>query len=255
MDAAIVVLASVAAVAAAIRGTWSPCGQSMLSQLNPVGEASRGNRYGVSASWYVVGAVAGGATLGAAIAVLAALCAAIGPSATTALALGAAAATAGALVDTGVLGISPPFFLRQVNEDWLGRYRGWIYGAGFGWQVGAGVATYIMTAAVFVTVALGALSGGPLAAFGVGVLFGFARGLAVFLTARLRTMAALHTFHRRFDALAEPVRRGVIGVQLAVAVVACGVGFGIAAAVIAATIVALPTVAFARRARNRAATA
>src|SRR5205085_11088620 len=55
------------------------------------------------------------------------------------------------IFDTGLLGIAPPFFLRQVNEDWLGRYRSWLYASGFGWQVGAGVTTYIMTAAVFCT--------------------------------------------------------------------------------------------------------
>ena len=43
----IAVLAGVVAVAAAIRSTWSPCGQSMLSTITPLGEAGRGNRFGV----------------------------------------------------------------------------------------------------------------------------------------------------------------------------------------------------------------
>src|SRR4051812_5910091 len=167
VNASILVLGAVVAIAAAVRATWSPCGQSMLSQLNPVGEASRGNRYGVTAAWYVVGAVAGGATLGAAMWVLATVVAAIDLSATTALAAAGGAAAACALVDSGILGFAPPFFLRQVNEDWLGRYRSWLYGSGFGWQVGAGVTTYIMTAAVFLTIALGALTAGPAAAFAV----------------------------------------------------------------------------------------
>ena len=84
----------------------------------------------------------------------------------------------GTAVDAGVLGFSPPFLHRQVNEYWLGRYRAWVYGSGFGWQIGTGVTTYIMTAAVFLTIALGALSASPLAAFLIGVCFGLARGLA-----------------------------------------------------------------------------
>ena len=51
---------------------WSPCGLSMLSSLNPVSEAARGNRFWLTAVWYVAGAVAGGALLGAGCAVAAA---------------------------------------------------------------------------------------------------------------------------------------------------------------------------------------
>ena len=75
-----------------------------------------------------------------------------------------------------MLGFAPPFFKRQVNEYWLTRYRAWVYGSGFGWQIGAGITTYIMTAAVFVTVAFGALTAGPWAALVLGVGFGLARG-------------------------------------------------------------------------------
>ena len=114
----------------------------------------------------------------------------------------------------------PPFFKRQVNEYWLGRYRAWVYGSGFGWQIGAGVTTYIMTAAVFLTVALGALTAGPVAA-----LRARRRASASCAASRCCSPPGSHTaelfaLHRRFDALGEPVRRAVIGVQLAVAVVA-----------------------------------
>jgi hypothetical protein len=253
VDASIAALGAVVAVAAAVRGTWSPCGQSMLSQLNPVGEASRGNRYSTTAAWYVVGAVVGGATLGAGFAVLAGVVAAAGVRNDAALAAGGVAAVACAVVDTGLLGFTPPFFLRQVNEDWLGRYRSWLYGSGFGWQVGAGVTTYIMTAAVFLTIAFGALTAGPVAAFAIGVLFGLVRGLSVLLTARARTTAGLYELHRRFDGWAEPVRRVVIVVQLAVAVVAFGLAFGVVAALGAAAVALIPGIALVRGTRAGAA--
>ena len=230
MNATVVVLGLVVALAAAVRSTWSPCGQSMLSQLTPVGEASRGYRYRTTASWFVAGAVVGGAMLGGVMAVLAAAVSSLNVTSTTLLGLAAGVAVLGGAVDSGVLGFSPPFFKRQVNEYWLAKYRAWVYGGGFGWQIGAGVTTYIMTAAVFVTIGLGALSAGPWAALTIGVVFGTARGLAVLLTARLRTTSEIYAMHRRFDALGEPVRRAVIGVQLVVAVVAAGAAWGIAAA-------------------------
>ena len=250
MNATVVVLGLVVASAAAVRSTWSPCGQSMLSQLTPVGEASRGYRYRTTACWFVAGAVVGGAMLGAVMAALAAAVSSLGATATTLLGVAAGLAVLGAAVDSGVLGFAPPFFKRQVNEYWLGKYRAWVYGSGFGWQIGTGATTYIMTAAVFLTVAFGALSAGPWAALAIGLFFGTARGLAVLLTARLRSTAELFALHRRFDALAEPVRRAVIGVQLAVAVAAAGFAWGVLAAAVVLLVLAVAVV-ITRSARRR----
>ena len=258
MEATVFVLGLVVALAAAVRSTWSPCGQSMLSQLTPVGEASRGYRYRTTAIWFVLGAVVGGATIGAVMAGLAAAVSAIGATSTALLGIAAGLAVLGATVDSGVLGFAPPFFKRQVNEYWLGKYRAWVYGSGFGWQIGTGVTTYIMTAAVFLTIAFGALSGGPWAALAIGLFFGTARGLAVLLTARLRSTAELFALHRRFDALAEPVRRAVIGVQLVVAVAATGAAWGLVAAAVTAgvlTLVVVATLGIRRRETSHAVTA
>jgi hypothetical protein len=257
MEATVFTLGVVVAFAAAVRSTWSPCGQSMLSQLTPVGEASRGYRYRTTATWFIVGAAVGGATLGAVMALLAAVVSASGATATALLGIAAGVAVLGAAVDGGVFGFAPPFFKRQVNEYWLARYRAWVYGSGFGWQIGAGVTTYIMTAAVFLTIALGALTAGPWAAFGIGVCFGTVRGLAVLLTARRRTTAELFALHRRFDELGEPVRRAVIVVQLLVAVVAVGIAWSFVAALVAAAVLAVVAlVTFgARRRPSHAVTA
>jgi len=243
MEATVLVLGVVVALAAAVRSTWSPCGQSMLSQLTPVGEASRGYRYRTTAAWFIVGAIVGGATLGAVMAALAAAVSAVGATPTALVGTAAVFAALGAAVDGGVLGFAPPFFKRQVNEYWLSKYRAWVYGSGFGWQIGAGVTTYIMTAAVFVTIAFGALTAGPWAALALGVGFGFARGLAVLLTARSRSTTELFALHRRFDALGEPVRRAVIVVQLAVAVVAAGAAWGFVAALVAAGVCSVAVLA------------
>lgn len=232
-------LAAVVAVAAAVRSTWSPCGLSMLSTITPMAERARGHRFGVTATWFVAGAVLGGLTLGAGAALLAAGVAAVDPSPT--IVLGAAAVLAGvaAGVDAGTFGRRPPFFRRQVDDAWLARYRAWVYGGGFGWQIGVGLATYIMTAGVPLTVALAILTGSPGAAVAIGAGFGLARGLAVLLGARLRSPEALGALHERLDALEAPVRWTVVGVLAAVAAAAAVAAWGpvaLVAVVVACTL-------------------
>src|SRR6187455_1818368 len=112
-------LAFVVAVAAASYSTWSPCGQSMLSQLNPVAERSRHQRYGVTCTWFVVGALLGGATLGLGMAGLALAVDALAISATATAAVAALVALAAAAFDARLLPWAPPFVRRQVNEEWL----------------------------------------------------------------------------------------------------------------------------------------
>ena len=106
-----------------------------------------------------------------------------------------------------------------MNEAWLSKYRAWVYGGGFGWQIGAGVTTYVMTAAVPLMIVVGALErervgrGGDRRRVRTRTR---PRGAA---RRGRHTPAALLAFHRRFDAWGEPVRRAVIGVQLAVAAI------------------------------------
>ena len=221
----ITVLAALTAVAAAARSTWSPCGLSMLSTITPMAERSRGRRWGLTATWFVLGAALGGATLGLLAVAGAAALAAIGAGTTTTLGLAAAAALVTASMDLGV-GTQMPHHRRQVDEVWLDQYRSWVYGMGFGWQIGTGLATYIMTAAVYLTVVLAALTGSPATAMGIAVLFGATRGLAILLGAGLTDPERLRRFHRRFDELGPTVRWAVIVVQIVVAAVAAAAAAG-----------------------------
>lgn len=220
----LIVTATVVAAAAAFRGTWSPCGLSMLSTVTPLAEAGRGHRYRWTASWFLLGAVTGGATTGVGSAALAAGVRSLDLSpAFTYGAAGIAAVLASAL-DAGLLGPPLPHHRRQVNEEWLGRYRAWVYGAGFGWQIGTGVATYIMTAGVYLVVVLGALTASPAAAFAIAVAFGACRGSMVLLGARLTSAERLRRFHQRFEAWREPVRRGVVVVEVGAVLVLAAAG-------------------------------
>jgi len=203
----------VCAVFAAARSTWSPCGLSMLSTITPFGEKGRGHRYWVTASWFVAGSVAGGLTLGSVCALLAAV---LGPGP---LVVASVFALVAAAVDAGVFGSVLPLIRRQVDDRWLSRYRPWLYASGFGWQVGVGVATYLMTAAVLLICLLAVLSGSWVTALSICGAFGLARGLTVFLTAFASTPAALRSLHGRLDRWGPPVRWSVVAVQVASAVV------------------------------------
>lgn len=220
MDVLLVVLAVTAAVVAAARSTWSPCGLSMISSITPMGERARHYRYGSTAAWFVLGAVLGGATLGVGAAALAAALGALHPAPEAAVAAAALLALVAASSDAQIGGFRLPGHRRQVNEVWLDRYRSWVYGAGFGWQIGVGLATFIVTAAVYLMIALAALTGSPAAAFAICTGFGFLRGMAVLLSRRATTTERLQALHRRFDELSPPSRTAIIAAQVVLGIVA-----------------------------------
>jgi hypothetical protein len=246
-------LALVVAVVAAVRGMWSPCGLSMLSSLNPVSERARGNRFWLTAVWYVAGAVVGGMALGVACASAAFGIGRLHLGTTVIWAFALAAALVAVASDTGVLGRSLPDHPRQVDERWLVRYRRWIYAGGYGVQIGTGFATYIMTAAVYLTVVLAVLSASPGQAFAVCVVFGAVRGLTILVAAAARTPEQLRATHLRLAALD--------GASLVAATVACAAaavvagyalgGGGVALAVLAACAAAV-TLARSRALSHRA---
>lgn len=213
------ILSLAVAVAAAARSTYSPCGLSMLSSITPFGERGRGHRYRVTAAWFVAGALLGGSTLGAVAAAVAASTHAAGLAhhRLAVAAVGAVAAAAAASVDAGTFGAALPVLRRQVDDRWLARYRPWFYASGFGWQVGVGLATYVMTAGVVLVPILGAISGSPIEAFTAAAVFGTARGLTVLLTSAATDPAGLRALHRRLERALPAVHRATIGVQASTA--------------------------------------
>ena len=230
MATLLVLLGSVVAGAAAIRSTWSPCGLSMLSTITPLGEAGRRHRYGSTAAWFIAGAVLGGATLGAGAALLALAVGALGLSPEGALAIAAALTAVTLASDLSVGGFRLPSHTRQVDESWLDEFRSWVYGGGFGWQIGVGLATYVTTAAVYLMIALAVLTGEPVVAFAIVTGFGLVRGLAVLLGRRLTSPERLMALHRRLEELLPSAQRAIVLVQAAVLAVASGAVWGLAPA-------------------------
>jgi hypothetical protein len=219
----------------------------MLSTITPIGEQGRNNRYHASAAWFVGGAVLGGATLGAGTALLAAGVRALDLSGDARVAVAAVLAAVTVTSDLAVGGFRLPAHKRQVNEVWLAQYRSWVYGGGFGWQIGVGLATYITTAAVYLMLALAALTATPLAAFAIAVGFGLARGLAVLVGRNLTTPQRVMDLHRRLDELLPTAQRAVVLAQAVVLAVAAGAAWGLPAAGLLA--VAGLTAVVARRPR------
>jgi MFS family permease len=226
MTALLVALTCLIAVAAAIRSTWSPCGLSMLSTITPMGERGRNHRYYSTAGWFVLGAVLGGATLGLGMALLAVGASALDLSASAALGLSAVLAAVSIASDLKLGGFRLPSHTRQVNESWLDQFRSWVYGGGFGWQIGVGLATYVTTSAVYLMIAMAALTGSPAVAFVIGTGFGLVRGLAVFVGRSLTTPERLFALHRRLDRLLPTAQRAIVLVQAFVLAVAAGAAWG-----------------------------
>jgi len=228
----LIAAALVLAVAAAVRGTWSPCGLSMLSSITPFGERARGHRYGLTCAWFVLGSAVGGAVLGAVCAVGAL---ALSPVAERwagwLLAAAAVAALVCAASDAAVGPVRLPTLPRQVDEAWLGTYRRWVYAGGFGVQIGAGFTTYVMTAATYLVVVLAVLCGSPGWALAAGLTFGVTRGLVVTTGSWASTPARLRDLHRALERWAAPSLWVMVALQGAVAVgLAAAAGGPLAAA-------------------------
>jgi hypothetical protein len=171
----------------------------MLASIHPLGERVRRNRWWLTAGAHVVASAVGGALAGAALGGLAHLT--LGPALRGApgVVLVIAVCALAAAVDGS--GRRPPWPVhRQVDDGWMARYRGWVYGAGFGFQLGLGVVTIVTTAAVPAAWVLALLTASPVAGAGVGLAFGLSRGLPVLATAGVDTPGRLWRFQRRFQA-------------------------------------------------------
>ena len=128
----------------------------MLSSITPLGERAKGNSWTLTTSAYVVGSLLGGALLGLLASPLTALAGLLTP--TVSLAVLALILLGGAAADRW--GPAPPSIPRQVNENWLTAYRGWVYGFGFGTQLGFGLVTIITSWSMWTVVAAIILSSG-----------------------------------------------------------------------------------------------
>jgi hypothetical protein len=111
---------------------------------------------------------------------------------------------------------------RQVDESWLDRYRGWVYGVGFGFQLGAGVVTIVTNSAVYVALGAAMATASPLLGAAICGLGGLVRGATILTGARLQTPEQLVRFHARLTAWRRPVRVTGLALQAVLIVAAAG---------------------------------
>ncbi len=189
----------------------------MLASINPLGERARDRRWSVTVIAYVVGSTLAASLLGALLGGVGTVLP-LSPTPTAALVLVLAAAALA--FDLGLGGLRLPTVHRQVDKDWLGRYRGWVVGAGFGAQLGLGVVTIVNTAAVYLMLALALLTGSTAAGATVGATFGLVRALVILVVARVRRPDQLRLALRRVNAWRPLSERIGIAVQALVLVAA-----------------------------------
>ncbi len=169
----------------------------MLSSINPFVERARTNRWWLTVAAHVVGATLGGALAGALLGGFGSVAAAK-LSDRVALTLGGVVCVVAAVAQP--LTRWRPGWRRQVDEDWMTRYRGWVYGLGFGVQLGAGVATHVTSTAVYAALGLAVLQRSILGGMIVGAVFGWARGSVLIAGAPIHDPDRLRRF---FIALAR----------------------------------------------------
>lgn len=194
----------------------------MLSSIHPLGERARHNRWGLTVAAHAAGSWLGAVVVFGVAGLVGAVVDVPGwaavPAAVAAVVLEVRALLRGARI---------PGPRRQVNEDWLNRYRGWVYGAGFGVQLGAAVLTIVTSAAVYLALALTVLAGSSRwwAGVVVGSVYGIVRALPLLGARRVRGAEDLAAVHQRLRRRARPVQ---VASTIALAALAGALTVGVA---------------------------
>jgi hypothetical protein len=184
----------------------------MLGSISPFVERTRRQRWWVTFAAYLIGSTVAGGALGLALGWL-------GGVALDWMAPGARLAALALVVAVGIaldlhaFGWSLPTVHRQVNEDWLHRYRGWVYGVGFGGQLGLGVVTIVTTSAVYATWTAALLSGSALGGALIGGAFGLVRAAVLLVAVRARTADRAYRIDGRLQRWAAPARWAAVAAQ------------------------------------------
>jgi hypothetical protein len=176
----------------------------VLASITPLGERGRQARWGVTVTAFLLGATAAGAAFGAACGALGGAVVAGGGGSDPRLAVLAAALAVAIGLD--ILPWRIPGPRRQVNERWLDEYRGWVYGLGYGGQLGLAVVTVVSSAATYVALIAAVLTANAAAGAVVVGCYGLVRGLTPLFAARVRTpreLVALHASMARWRSAAR----------------------------------------------------
>jgi hypothetical protein len=190
----------------------------MLASITPLGERGRNATWAITVTAFTVGATVAGAALGAALGAVGALVLPDGLGFEARLGVLAAVIAVAIALDAIPRHVPGP--QRQVNERWLDEYRGWVYGLGYGAQLGLGVTTVVSSAGTYVAMAAAFLAERPAAGALIVGCFGAIRGLTLLAGAGVRTPPQLLAMHSAMGKWQWRARWGGVGVLVAMLAVA-----------------------------------
>ena len=182
----------------------------MLASITPLGERGRQSTWAVTVTSFLLGATAAGAVAGALLGAAGGLVLGGAPSAAgSAGARARLAVLAAALLVAVALDLrrAVPGPRRQVDEQWLDEFRGWVYGFGFGAQLGLAITTVVASAATYVAMLAAFLTGSAWGGALVLGCFGLVRGLTPLAAARVRRPDQLMALHARLERWRAPAAR------------------------------------------------
>jgi len=185
----------------------------MLASITPLGQRGRGASWTRTVASYLVASAAGGAIMGAALGGVGSVLPGIGSHAAVLV-----VATLALLAAVSDLRGRPPSWHRQVDEAWLTRYRDWVCGLGFGFQLGVGAVTIVTSASLYLTWLLEVLVASPVKGMAVGLVFGVMRALPLLSTRHIVDAAALRSSHRRWQQALTVVRPATVAVEAGTAI-------------------------------------
>ncbi len=176
----------------------------MLASITPLGERGRRSNWWVTVTAFLIGATAAAAAGGAALGALGSVALPASPR------LAVLLAAIGLAIVLDAMPIAVPGPRRQVDERWLDRYRGWVYGAGYGAQLGLGVTTIVSSAATYVALLAALLTASAPAGAIVLGCFGAVRGLTPLAAAGVHNQRQLFEFHRALGRRRAAARWGAV---------------------------------------------
>jgi hypothetical protein len=168
----------------------------MLASITPLGQRGRRASWTATVIAFVLACVAGAALVGAVLGLSGRL---LGgpPGGRTGLEILLGALALGLILELGPGPLKLPTTRRQVNEEWLGRYRGWVTGAGFGGQLGVGVVTVVNSSLLYVAQLAALLSSTVTLGVVIAGCFGVSRAATLLVTAGVDSPERLFALHRR----------------------------------------------------------
>ncbi len=182
-----------------------------------LGERGRQMSWGVTFSSYAVGCIIGGMAAGCLLGGAGQFSdvehVASGHARLATLAI--ASLGAAALEARAIRGNRVPALRRQVNELWLTQYRGWVYGLGFGLQLGFALATIVTSMTTYATLIAAFLTGSVGWGALIGGVYGLTRGLSLLPAGRVQSLERLASLNLWLDRWSK--RSGYIALSILMA--------------------------------------